>query len=297
MGTEISILVLLVFMIVGALIAAETRSLLSSVISLGAVGVGVSIAFLFIAAPDLAIVQVSVEVLLLLFFIRATIGREVMPVKGQIRSPGLLPAILLCAAVLAFGVYALRSLPPFGVAGDLDRGGGALEPVPGAAASGRPGRRTSWRGSSSTIGAMTPWGRPPCSSPPSSVPWPSFAAGRNGGSRGGKKNEGNDGHRQDHRPLGEGLHLPLRLPHHDHGSPHAGRGFRRRRHHRRLLHPAHPRRRQGARPETASPPRGGGTRQLGGLLFLVVGLLGIGSGGSSSPTGSSSASPAGISDS
>jgi len=114
MGTEISIMVLLVFMIVGALIAAETKSLLSSVISLGAVGVGVSIAFLFIAAPDLAIVQVSVEVLLLLFFIRATIGREVEHVKGQIRWPGLLVAILLCAGVLAFGVYALGSLPSFG---------------------------------------------------------------------------------------------------------------------------------------------------------------------------------------
>lgn len=114
MGTDISIMVLLVFMIVGALIATETKSLLSSVISLGAVGVGVSIAFLFVAAPDLAIVQVSVEVLLLLFFVRATIGREVEHVKGQIRWPGLLLAILLCAGVLAYGVYALRGLPPFG---------------------------------------------------------------------------------------------------------------------------------------------------------------------------------------
>ena len=114
MGTEIYILILLVFMIVGALVATETRSLLSSVISLGAIGVGVSIAFLFIAAPDLAIVQVSVEVLLLLFFIRSTIGREVEHVKGQIRWPGLVLAILLSAGVLAFGIYALRSLPAFG---------------------------------------------------------------------------------------------------------------------------------------------------------------------------------------
>ena len=112
MGTEISILVLLVFMIVGALIAAETRSLLSSVISLGAVGVGVSIAFLFIAAPDLAIVQVSVEVLLLLFFIRATIGREVQHVKGQIRWPGLLPAILLWPRCSHSGCTPFAACPP-----------------------------------------------------------------------------------------------------------------------------------------------------------------------------------------
>jgi multisubunit Na+/H+ antiporter MnhB subunit len=114
MGTETYLIILLAFMIVGAIIAAETRSLLSSVISLGAIGVGVSIAFLFIAAPDLAIVQVSVEVLLLLFFIRSTIGREVEHVQGQIRWPGLAFAILLSCAVLGIGIFALRGLPRFG---------------------------------------------------------------------------------------------------------------------------------------------------------------------------------------
>ena len=67
MGIDIIILVLLAFMVIAALIAVETKSLLSSVISLGAVGFGLSIAFLFLRAPDLAIVQIAVEVVLLIF--------------------------------------------------------------------------------------------------------------------------------------------------------------------------------------------------------------------------------------
>ena len=67
MGTEIYLLILLVFMIIGAIVAVEIKNLLSSVISVGAVGFGLSVSFLFLRAPDLAIVQVAVEVVLLIF--------------------------------------------------------------------------------------------------------------------------------------------------------------------------------------------------------------------------------------
>lgn len=114
MGIELYLFILLVFLIVGALIAVETKNLLSSVISLGAIGFGLSIAFLFLRAPDLAIVQIAVEVVLLVFLIRATIGRDVISTKGHIHWAGLLIVCLLTAGFFAFGYYAFRSLNEFG---------------------------------------------------------------------------------------------------------------------------------------------------------------------------------------
>lgn len=115
MEMEIILIVLLVFMIIGALIAVETKTLLSSVISLGAVGVGLSIAFLFLGAPDLALVQIGVEVVLLVFLIRATIGRDIVPEEGRVRWFGIAIVIVLLAALLYFAVSAFRSLQAFGV--------------------------------------------------------------------------------------------------------------------------------------------------------------------------------------
>lgn len=114
MGTDVVMLVLFGFMILGALVAVETRTLISSVISLGVVGVGASVAFLFLAAADLAIVQVAVEVVLLIFLIRATIGREVMPARGHVSWWALAAEVAVIAALLAFGIAALRDLAPFG---------------------------------------------------------------------------------------------------------------------------------------------------------------------------------------
>ena len=61
--TEI-IIALIVLMIIGALVAIETPNMLHAVISVGAVGFLLSMVFLFLSAPDLAITQVLVETLL-----------------------------------------------------------------------------------------------------------------------------------------------------------------------------------------------------------------------------------------
>jgi len=114
MGIEVYLLILLVFLIVGALVAVETRNLLSSVISLGAVGFGLSIAFLFLRAPDLAIVQIAVEVVLLIFLIRATIGRDVIPGTGHIHWAGLVIICLLSAGLFVFAYHAFGSMKAFG---------------------------------------------------------------------------------------------------------------------------------------------------------------------------------------
>jgi len=114
MGIELYLLILLVFLIVGAIVAVETKNLLSSVIALGAIGFGLSIAFLFLRAPDLAIVQIAVEVVLLIFLIRATIGRDVIPAKGHVHWAGLAIVCLLTAGFFSFGYFAFRSLNEFG---------------------------------------------------------------------------------------------------------------------------------------------------------------------------------------
>ena len=114
MGMEIYLLILLIFMIIGALVAVETKNLLSSVISVGAVGFGLSVSFLFLRAPDLAIVQVAVEVILLIFLIRATISRDIIPERGHIAWPGLIIVVLLVACFCVFGIFAFRDLNEFG---------------------------------------------------------------------------------------------------------------------------------------------------------------------------------------
>jgi multisubunit Na+/H+ antiporter MnhB subunit len=114
MDTEILMMVLLAFMALGALIAVETRNLLSSVISLGAIGFGMSIAFLLLRAPDLAIVQIAVEVVLLIFLIRATIRRDVIPESGHINWVGLLAVSAVIIALLVFGIQAFKELGSFG---------------------------------------------------------------------------------------------------------------------------------------------------------------------------------------
>ena len=112
--TEFYLVLLLVFMIIGAVVAAETKSLISSVISLGVIGVGMSIAFLFLNAPDLAIVQIAVEVVYLIFLIRATIGREVISVKGNVPWQNFIIAFMLILALFVFSIVALQELPEFG---------------------------------------------------------------------------------------------------------------------------------------------------------------------------------------
>ena len=68
--------VLLIFMIIGAIIAIEVKDLLSSVVAVGAVGLGLSIVFLVLKAPDVAITQLVVEILCLIILIRATLKRD-----------------------------------------------------------------------------------------------------------------------------------------------------------------------------------------------------------------------------
>lgn len=106
--------ILLIFMIAAAVVAVEIRDLLSSVVAVGAVGLALSVAFLTLKAPDLAITQLVVEIICLIILIRATVTRDRVAARDRM-------AFFLAAAALAFivlfllAVHApLRELPPFG---------------------------------------------------------------------------------------------------------------------------------------------------------------------------------------
>ncbi len=111
--TEI-IVMLMLLMVAGAIVAIETTSLLFSVISVGAVGFLLSIAFLFLGAPDVAIVQIGVEVISLIILIRATIGRDVVPVAGRPKLVGVVAAVTLLVGIGLFGIQGLVDFPAFG---------------------------------------------------------------------------------------------------------------------------------------------------------------------------------------
>lgn len=106
--------ILLIFMIIGAIIAVELEDLLSSVIAVGAVGLGLSIAFLILKAPDLAITQLVVEILCLIILIRATIRKD-LPFSTTGR--WILNTFITACFIIVLLIIATKSfvdLPEFG---------------------------------------------------------------------------------------------------------------------------------------------------------------------------------------
>jgi multisubunit Na+/H+ antiporter MnhB subunit len=105
---------LLLFMIAAAVIAVEAKDLLSSVVAVGAVGLGLSMAFLLLKAPDLAITQLVVELLCLIILIRATIRKD-LPFSASGRWLFNTLGTLSFIAVFLFTAYlSLKNLPQFG---------------------------------------------------------------------------------------------------------------------------------------------------------------------------------------
>ena len=105
---------LISFMIVGAVIAIEARDLLSSVISVSAAGAGLSIIFLLLGAPDLAITQVVVEVLCLVILIRATVTRKDVTFERRPNTFAVVAGLVFCTLLCVVCFYAFRGLVPFG---------------------------------------------------------------------------------------------------------------------------------------------------------------------------------------
>ncbi len=106
--------ILLIFMIIGAMIAVKSKDLLSSVIAVGTVGLGLSLAFLILKAPDLAIAQLVVEILVIIILIRATIRKD-LPFSTSGRwFFNTFVTFLFLIVFLGFGYYCMKDLPGFG---------------------------------------------------------------------------------------------------------------------------------------------------------------------------------------
>jgi len=112
-----TLILLLVLMILGALVALESKDLLSGIISLGIIGFALTIIFLILQAPDLAIVQIIVETLTLVILIAAVLKTTREDTAESFGTKkGLIWAVgLVFVAVFILAAYrALQHLPEFG---------------------------------------------------------------------------------------------------------------------------------------------------------------------------------------
>ena len=69
----VEIYLLSILMILGAILAIWVHNLIAAIISMGIVGFSLALAFMFLGAPDLAIVQIVVETMSLVILIAAII--------------------------------------------------------------------------------------------------------------------------------------------------------------------------------------------------------------------------------
>jgi len=110
----IELYLLMAFIIIAAMIATENHTLLSSVISLSAVGLGLCIMFLLLGAPELAITQLVVEILVLIILVRATIAISVPETYRGREFLSYLMSIIFIVIFLAGSYLSFISLPGFG---------------------------------------------------------------------------------------------------------------------------------------------------------------------------------------
>jgi len=108
--------ILLVFIIIAAIIAIETKNLLSSVICISALGFGASLTFLFLRAPDISITQIVVDVLALVILIRATISRDLTFISGDKEFFGTVVSVVIIFVIFMVGMRVFETLPDFGTA-------------------------------------------------------------------------------------------------------------------------------------------------------------------------------------
>lgn len=115
MPVETWLIFILSFMILGSIAALEIKDILSSIITIGIVGLGVSLAFLFLQAPDLAIVQFLFEIFALIILVRAFVKKD-YHIEEPSKVNKLLVAVTIVTllAVFIFSISVFKVLPEFG---------------------------------------------------------------------------------------------------------------------------------------------------------------------------------------
>ncbi len=114
---EILLIIMLVLMILGAIYALEAKDLLSAVVSYGIVGFGLVICFLILRAPDLAIVQIVVEIITLIIMIAVILNTTREEVKEKLPKSAIIYYILGIVFVVGFIYFftvSIKGLPVFG---------------------------------------------------------------------------------------------------------------------------------------------------------------------------------------
>ena len=114
---ELTLSILLGFMIIGAIFALHAKDLLSAVIACGIVGYSLVICFLLLQAPDLAIVQIVVETITLIIMVAVVLDSTREELKVKIDSQQIFNisiAIVFMLVLIFFFIQATDMLSPFG---------------------------------------------------------------------------------------------------------------------------------------------------------------------------------------
>ncbi|MBU1043521.1 MAG: DUF4040 domain-containing protein [Candidatus Omnitrophica bacterium] len=110
----IDLYILLILMIIGAVLALEIKDLLSAVIITGAVGLCLSAAFLLLKAPDLAMTQLIVEIVLVIILVRATIFTDSRVQQTKRNYANFIAVLISISFFLGASGYVIAKLPIFG---------------------------------------------------------------------------------------------------------------------------------------------------------------------------------------
>lgn len=111
------LILLLVLMILGAIVALESKDLLSGIISLGIIGFALTIIFLLLQAPDLAIVQIIIETITLVILIAAVLKTTRNDTADEVGLPKVTLWLIGLVFMIVFIISAYQSfqhLPEFG---------------------------------------------------------------------------------------------------------------------------------------------------------------------------------------
>ena len=114
---ELTISIILGFMIIGAIYALHAKDLLSAVIAMGIVGYGLVICFLLLKAPDLANVQIVVETITLVIMVAVVLDstRKEVEIKLDRRTIlNILTGFVVFAGLFYFFILAIQNLDPLG---------------------------------------------------------------------------------------------------------------------------------------------------------------------------------------
>jgi len=105
---------ILSIMIIGSIACLEIKNILSSIITIGIVGLCLSLAFLFLGAPDLALVQFVFEILCMIILIRAFSKRSLKITALKRDIPETIIAIVILVSIFVLSIFAFKDLPSFG---------------------------------------------------------------------------------------------------------------------------------------------------------------------------------------